>query len=369
MNIDINWLIALNFFFLLLIQITISFIILRRIIRIPYIVRTQKRERYYRTMGNAFFSRYLRIKGDVFKTYELFEKLKTYLHVRNKTDRMALEKVIIEFLERVDPEDKNIPVQIYEDSDIVGWRITQLRSRNVWTRRKTADILGKTGSQKAVKPLILAMRDRDENVRYIAARALGKLQATEAIEYLISLFQDLSENKNPVIADVLISFGQSAIPYIVQALDNPNQKTRFWVVRALAELDIETGPDNYPQLIQKLENILANDEPHIKAYSAVCLAKLNSHENISNILALLDNPDPDIRVITAGALGIMKDPEAIDPLIKTLQDKKWEVNLAASQALISYGNVIKDKITANLHHPANIVRKRCREILEEISPQ
>lgn len=351
MEINLKWIAAANFVFLALIGFIILFIFLRRLILFPFQVWFKQRKKYY-----------LNIVGKILAHFqEIDENIKIILRVNNWVDRLALEEVLVETIE-TERDKKKILTWIYKEMGMVMQRVKQLRSRNVWKRRISADLLGKSLSYKAVSPLIAALSDKDEDVRLIAAKGLGKLKATETIDLIISLFNGFPPEKCSIVTNILIDFGEDAIPFISGALKTLNLKTCFWLLRALAEIEIGPDKSKYKDLEEKLEKILLNSGEKIRAYCAICLAKFGQDAAAE----LLDDPSPFVRAASCRALGILGDKDAIDVLIKHLSDENWNVNYAASRALIKFGRQIKEKIRGNLTHPHDMVHMRCRELLEEM---
>ncbi|AKB55293.1 MULTISPECIES: HEAT repeat domain-containing protein [Methanosarcina] len=58
---------------------------------------------------------------------------------------------------------------------------------------------------------------------------------------------------------------------------------------------------------------------------------------VGPLIQTLDSKDPEIRENAAINLGKIKDERAIDPLVKLLTDEEWEVESAATNALVEIG--------------------------------
>ncbi|MFC1595774.1 HEAT repeat domain-containing protein [Candidatus Margulisiibacteriota bacterium] len=357
MEINLQLVIGANIFLFVLIVLVILFIILRRMIFLPYKLIFNSRIKYYQLRVEEFILSKGRDK-DVYK--------KTGIP-KNNISRLALEKVLQENRAATDNIDnQKILTGIFEDSGLIQWRIKQLESRSVWKRRYAVDALGKSYSSQATIPLIIALRDTDEDVRFLAAKCLGKVNATGAIEFIITMIKDLPEDKCLIIADTLINYGLSAVDPIIKSISNDDEKTRYWLIRALAEIDFNLDGDACLALEENLFALLKDDSDRVRASSVFCLSKICSPDKVNYIAKLLEDVSPLVRAEAARALGKIDDPRTIDILINALGDNLWTVNYAASRALLGYGNIIKQRIKDNLYHPKNIVRKRCRELLEEL---
>lgn len=62
--------------------------------------------------------------------------------------------------------------------------IQALKDKNAGVRRVVADALGKIKDERVLEPLIQALEDRDNDVRNRAAKALGKKGDPRAVEAL-----------------------------------------------------------------------------------------------------------------------------------------------------------------------------------------
>lgn len=356
MNMDINIIIIANYILLGLIAFIIIFIFSRRILFFPFQLWFFHRKEYYKDIAEYLID----------ENHDNSRLIKFLLNIKNPINKLALGEILLEKIDTLNGDKKKFLIQLYEKSGIVDWRIRQLESVNTWKRRIAADILGKSYSRKAVTPLIISLRDKDEDVRLIAAKALGKLKVKGAIEYIISLFKDFPEEKCPIVADILIDYGEEAVPSITKALDSIDLKTRFWSVRALSEINIINEKFNYKTLEEKLLELLEDEDDRVRAYGVVSLAKIGSQDKAGSILKLLKDRSEIVRSKAAIALGILRNSEAIEALIKSLSDRCWDVNYASSKALMEFSGQVEDRLKENLKNPKNIVRKRCKEILEEI---
>lgn len=84
-----------------------------------------------------------------------------------------------------------------------------------------------------------------------------------------------------------------------------------------------------------IENFNAQDV-NVKADSVKALVEAGETA-VGPLIQALDSKDPEIRENAAITLGKIKDERAIDPLIKLLTDEEWEVESAATNALVEIG--------------------------------
>ncbi|MFA5015121.1 MAG: HEAT repeat domain-containing protein [Actinomycetota bacterium] len=356
----------------------------------PYHLLYRKRKNLYTSIINNLNSLYSR--DDKYEgSYRTGKKI---LDIKSHVNRIAFEEVITKKINSAaNPSEREFFIKAYENSGIIDWRIRQLKYSGIWKRRISADKLGKSYSDKAIACLTLALRDEDEDVRLIAVRALGKLKVESAIEYILSLIKDFSDIRCPNITDILIDYGEKAVPYIEKILGNCDSKTCYWILRALSEMDLKTPSDPglaaiYISLEETLRNLISNKDEGVRAYSLIPLAKLfkirksaireigtaeelNSLKELEMISGFLNDKSEIVRINAVTAISIIPDYRASNYLLNALSDDCWEVNYKASRLLIKlffkYRNEeVKKEVARNLSHPKNIVRKRCREILENI---
>lgn len=391
MQINFNTLLIINYIFVGIILSIILFIFLRRVLTYPYHFLFQKRNIFYNNILNNFD-----YKISSCGKYEgVYSKTKTSFNIRSIIDRNALEEIIIEGINSIkNPSEKDLWIKAYENSGIIDWRIRQLKYSGTWKRRISADILGKSCSNKAITSLILALRDEDEDVRLIAVKALGKLKVESAIEYILSLIKDFSDTRCPIISDILIDYGKKAVPYMEKIIGNCDLKTSYWVLRSLSEIELKSPLDsestNIPSSLEEtLRKLLNSKDEGVRAYSLLSLAKLfefrkyslkkingpesnlNYFAELETISDFLNDKSEIVRAMAAAALSSIANAKSASNLIRALADNCWEVNYEASRSLIKLFfkyryKELKDDLERNLSHPKNIVRKRCREILENI---
>ena len=164
-------------------------------------------------------------------------------------------------------------------------------------QEEAAKILAVIGDTRVAEPLVGALASSDWIVRMHAAKALGRLHHPAALPKLLPLLQDSVKAVREEATATLVSFGDQAVPMLLQALAD-----RAWLVRLHA--------------VEALGRLRARD-------AVVPLVRI-----------LLHDRDAAVRADAAEALGEIGDPAAVDPLLAVLSDRP--VRLAAVVAL---GNI------------------------------
>ena len=120
-----------------------------------------------------------------------------------------------------------------------GWNylITALGDKNNWYIRSiTAEVLGEIGDQRAVEPLIAALKDNTWKVRINAMEALGKIGDQRAVEPLIAALKDT--DVRGIAAGVLGKIGdQRAVEPLKAVLKDYDKYVRNSALEALEDID------------------------------------------------------------------------------------------------------------------------------------
>lgn len=107
-------------------------------------------------------------------------------------------------------------------------------------RVDAAEALMEIGDVRAVKPLIMALNDENDDVVAFSAQALGKVGDKRAVEPLIELF-DIARGGG--VRDwIIVAFGQigddRAVDLLIETLENKNSYplSRCWAAGALGKI-------------------------------------------------------------------------------------------------------------------------------------
>jgi len=231
------------------------------------------------------------------------------------------------------------------------------------------DSLGKSLCHEAVNDLLVAVRDKDADVKFIAAKGLGKINAREAIPFIVSVFDHLTEDKCPIIADTLISFGRDAYKEIISKLDPQQELTCYWLLRILAVGERISDASLQTLIKQKLAPIFDSHNEKLRGYALTAAANAGAHFGDDFIGRFFQDKSPFVRAKLAESFGISMDKKDIRYLFYMLGDDCWDVNYAAAQALLLYGKSVKDWLNNGLKAKEHIIRKRSQEILRELELQ
>jgi len=211
--------------------------------------------------------------------------------------------------------------------DEIEIQIDLLKDPDWVVRREAAITLGEMGDERCVEPLCHALRDGDWQVREVAIDGLGQI-GSPAVEMLIKMLRDWDVRK--------------------------------YAIAALGKIRDERVLD--PLMFQ-----LRNDEFKDDAVNA--LVELGEPA-LERLTKALKDKDENVRKQSVMALGRIKLPEAIDPLIDMLTDGDWYIRLTAAAALEAIGDERgRDAIKPLTKDSDMVVRMRVERILAKWKKQ
>ncbi|NBS06429.1 MAG: hypothetical protein EBS69_03310 [Verrucomicrobia bacterium] len=211
-----------------------------------------------------------------------------------------------------------------------------------------------------LKILRSALRDPEPTVRREAIEATRILPAPDAIPLICQAAQDADWLTRSTAARLLGGRGDpSAVPTLFSMLNDPDSYVRRFARRSLLELATRTKPEAYLPSLQSKDRTT-------QVVAALALARLNDGRGLDILLAEIANPlgieriegvksavrirdprvlpavrsatadaDPQVRVVSLIALGLLRDKESA-PLMKKISSDSsspQEVRLAAGKAL------------------------------------
>jgi HEAT repeat protein len=234
--------------------------------------------------------------------------------------------------------------EIWQLSELVG-----LGDDDAFTREAAAMALGETGDKRAIKPLIAALRDDVEEVRWAATKALGViwqlpglaelgdrdegmrrtaaialkgLGDARAMEPLIAALRDNDRYVRRNAAKALRTIGESAAARLTVMLQDSDRRVWRGAIQALG------GIWEIPELVK-----LADPAWVERRRAAVALRHLEDDRILEPLIAALQDSNSAVRAEVARALGELENPEAKEALTARLQDSDRQVRRQARQAL------------------------------------
>jgi hypothetical protein len=211
--------------------------------------------------------------------------------------------------------------------------------------------------QKDIPALIRALRYNDFEVQTSAAQALGSL-GHEGINRLILALKDKDRDVRLGIIEALSGIRDPrAVPPLIELLNDTSSEVRWETTIALGEIG---GPD----VISPLKNALRDPDKYVRYGAASALLKtgwnpVSDEERafyyvgmqewqkvkdcgpaaISALSLVLQDQDSSVRIEAIEVLGLIGDKKAIPALMQSLRDGnadvRWKAVLASPKCGIS----------------------------------
>lgn len=196
--------------------------------------------------------------------------------------------------------------------------------------RVAVEAVGAIGNLRAVEaaPLLIEEleRGRAHAYRVKVAYALGQLGAAghdEALRVLVRLLAD--RRMRTAAVEALRAAGRAAVPALIAHLDGELEGDPASAVELLRDA---ADPAATPALVAELGRARVPRELVLQAIGAA-----GDGRALIPVLALLEDPDPAVRLSAMRALRPLLDPRAADVLIGALSDADLEVRVLAADYL------------------------------------
>ncbi len=157
--------------------------------------------------------------------------------------------------------------------------------------------------QKLIEQFQLA--DKDRKLRLITEIASVKDEGI--LQFLVTCLGDETWLVRKMAADLIFEYQEAALPALSAALNSYSEDIQHWALQVLTRLGKKGAP---------------------------------------SILRGLKSPNHDVRYFACMALGDLREPQGVTPLIRALGDETWHVRKAASDALVKYGEEVISAIEA-----------------------
>jgi len=181
-----------------------------------------------------------------------------------------------------------------------------------------------------VPGLIFALQHKDPTVQYEAAEALGEIGDDRAVEPLLAaLKNDETSGVRWKAVEALSKLGTPAVAGLIGALQHNDDDVRWKAAIGLGEIG---DPNAIPSLI----NLLCDDDRYVRSRAAYALSMIGEPA-VDPLICALREGDGNLRWGAAIALGKIQNPRAIEPLIRALADKYENVRAESAAALAAIG--------------------------------
>ena len=185
--------------------------------------------------------------------------------------------------------------------------------------------------------LISRLEDDNLDVRVRAIRALGMSHSPKAIKALILKLKDANNVHQSTIRDVLVDIGPTVIPFLITEFHDFKEYSRLYALDIIVWL---ASTDEIKFLLECLDN----KDPEIRSRAAFGLGCVGNAIALPKLIDGCRDPEWPVRAKSVSALGKIQLTESIPILTECMSDKIWWVRSNAASALMSLGPHGKDAL-------------------------
>jgi HEAT repeat protein len=204
------------------------------------------------------------------------------------------------------------------------------RTQNLNARVNAAIVLGKSGDNRAVKPLLRMLEDENANIRQTAVAALGEIGNAQVINPLINVLKDENADVRATAATALGEVGDTqATAPLIKMIGATYQKDK---------------------------------NPEVRKHVVEALGKIRSAPAITMLIRVLtDDDDADVRFQTAEVLDNIrwKPQTKMDRIAYYIAKRRWDL-------LVPFGAQAVALLTKMTHDKSRNVRGQVTVVLTRI---
>lgn len=222
-------------------------------------------------------------------------------------------------------------------------------------RATAATALGKISDKRAVEPLVNTLDDREIAPREAAKEALIMIGDDRTVGFVISLLTKYDSITYIVASEVLLKFGDSAIKSLIAALKKSIKIEGERMYSGNLINALRLIKD--PRAVDPIIKVLKNvkENERERIYAVEALGEIGDHRAVGSLIKALKDKNWKVRMYIIEALGKIGDPRAIDPIIAHLSDEIVDVKEKAAVTL------------AKMYHKGELDKKSKERIYAERS--
>jgi len=184
-------------------------------------------------------------------------------------------------------------------------------------RANAAIALGKMGDKRAVATLIRAFEEGNDDIEYQTAEILGELKDPRAVAPLVEAVKNSSFVPDTVFEALGTSGDRQAVTAIVTYIEKKCARLRSCrpAVKALGAI----GDPRAGEAIRKIHAATEEKDSQLDFAVIQALGDMKDKGSTKFLLVRLENPEFGSKEAILTALGKIKDPQSIFPLITLLK--------------------------------------------------
>jgi HEAT repeat protein len=276
------------------------------------------------------------------------------------TDRLIVRDMILRLALDLKGDEVETLAGLYRELGLLRRDVTALRARS-WTRRAAAAArLGTLRSLKVLPLLRAAVSDPVMGVRLTAVRAVGETADHEALTALVPLLGDSSPGVARAAVEVLTLRGREVVEEILTFLRSATTSSP-----RQAAVDV-LGFMRAPQAADALFALVEDPDPTLRIKVVKAVAAIGDPRFKSLLENLLEDPRWEIRCHAAKGLSLLGSSDSVARLRCALEDSYWWVRFNAAVALAELGVAGRIALQKEMAEGRPLARTIARYLLDRL---
>ncbi len=209
--------------------------------------------------------------------------------------------------------------------------LRNIKDEDASVRRAAAEGLAE-GDERAVYPLIKALRDDNYGVQDAAMRSLMEIKGECTAYMVLPLLRENSFLRNTALI-ILKEMGRTTIPLLYVLLNDRDDDVRKFALDLIHDIEYCTYPE-------KLVEMLTGDSnANVRAAASKTLGRLHYKKAVPQLIKALEDEEW-VCFSALESLTELKDESAVDTIVQLLNSTSETTRFAAIEAL---GNICSPK--------------------------
>lgn len=247
------------------------------------------------------------------------------LEKRARSGELAAIQKCVDLLAHDDQKiaDRSYTLLVELGDQSVSALLAKVNSENSQQREYVIAALGTNRVGKAVPQISAVLQNSVYQRRYVAAWALGEIGDPTGVQPLLTALEDDNPEVRRYATRALIKLNKLAVPALIDYLSSVDGEGAAGAIRALGDI---ADP-------RALDVLLLEIDGSERGEAFLALGKLRDRRAVSALIDGLGDPDWQVRMNAAMALGPLGDEGAVVPLQKLLDDQVHVVREWSARSL------------------------------------
>lgn len=267
---------------------------------------------------------------DFFKNYEQHAS-KLLGRLTDKYSLQTLENILLEILEASDGEIKVRARMLAYYFKFPEKSLLMIRDRLTGNIAIGCRKAGFYQYEEAIPDILKTLDIVSSNTQHQALMALARIGNTDALLQAFDKIHRLILVNERAVSEIINIFTGDRYKLYKEMIHHPS----VYLVRLfLKAIDREIAN----KLIEEIIAVYRTGDKETRLACIIAIGRSGNSGKTYMLIHALDDPEWEIRAVAAKTLGVMIDPDAVEPLAKAARDGEWWVRQNAVTAILAYPN-------------------------------